>query len=139
MSMWSAMAGPDSSMVDPTELVEITTVGVVKIVSWREDDRGGSGPWKVHVQGGLWSSCRGRVKVSETYWENKGKGLTVCICGSFLQNFIKNIATLTINEIRVHVQLLHSVPGTRVSAKQLQRFTSARKSDRWERTPYPRQ
>ena len=39
-------------MVDPTELVEIITVGVVKIVSWREDDGGGSRSRKVHVRGG---------------------------------------------------------------------------------------
>jgi len=51
------MAGPNSSVVDPTELVEITTVGVVKIVSWREDDGGGGGSWEVHVQEGRRSSC----------------------------------------------------------------------------------
>ena len=50
--MWVTMAGPNSSMVDPTELVEIITVGVVKIVSWREDDGGGSRSRKVHVRGG---------------------------------------------------------------------------------------
>ena len=46
------MAGPNPSVVDPTELVEIITVGVVKIVSWREDDGGGSGSRKVHIRGG---------------------------------------------------------------------------------------
>ena len=33
VSLWITMAGPNSSVVDPTELVEIATVGVVKIVN----------------------------------------------------------------------------------------------------------
>ena len=54
------MVGPNSPMVDPTELIEITTVGVVKIVSWRVDDGGGGGSWKVYVQEGRRSGCRRR-------------------------------------------------------------------------------
>lgn len=56
--MWTIMTRPNPSMVDPTELVEITTVGIVKIVSWSEDNGGGGGPRKAHVLEGRWSSCR---------------------------------------------------------------------------------
>ena len=59
------MAGPNSSVVDPTELVEIVTVRVVKIVSRREYDGGGGWSWKVHIQEGRRSSCRRETKVSE--------------------------------------------------------------------------
>ena len=59
------MAGPNSSVVNPTELVKIATVGVVKIVSWREDDGGGGGPWKVHVQESRRSSCQRPVTISK--------------------------------------------------------------------------
>jgi len=54
-------------MVDPTKVVEITTVGVVKYVSRREDDRGGGWSWKVHVQEGWWSGCWRRVDIDEMY------------------------------------------------------------------------
>jgi len=50
VSLWITMTGPNPSMVDPTELVEIITVGVVKIVNWREYDGGGSRSWKAHVR-----------------------------------------------------------------------------------------
>lgn len=53
------MAGPNSSVVDPAELIIITAVGVVKIVNWREYDGGSSRSWKVHIQEGRRSSCRG--------------------------------------------------------------------------------
>lgn len=42
-------------MVDPTKIVEITTVWVVIIVSWGKDDGGGGRSWKVYVQESLWS------------------------------------------------------------------------------------
>jgi len=52
-------------MIDPTELIEIITVGVVKIVGWGEYNGGGGRPWKVYVQESLRSSCRRRIKVSD--------------------------------------------------------------------------
>ena len=48
------MAGPDSSVVDPTELVEIATIGVVKVVDWREDDGSGGGSREVYVLENRW-------------------------------------------------------------------------------------
>lgn len=112
------MTGPDPPMVDPTELVEITTVGVVKIVGWSEDDGGRGGPGK-YVQEGLWSGCRRWMKVSETQRAKERKNLTVSVCCSLSDNLIKNIAALAIKEIGVDAELLQSVPGTRVYAEQL--------------------
>lgn len=117
--MWVTMAGPNSSMVDPTELVEIITVGVVKIVSWREDDGGGSRSRKVHVRGGRWSSCQRRVEVNKTYQAKERKGLTISVWGILPENFIKDIAALTINEIGVHAQVFNGVSGARIFAQQL--------------------
>ena len=97
------MVGPNSSVVNPTKLVEVIAVGIVKIVDWRKDDGGGGGSWKVYyVQEGRWGSCRRRMKVSETPRTNEIKGLTVSIGSSLPENFIKGITALAIIEIGVH-------------------------------------
>jgi hypothetical protein len=58
------VVGPDSSVVDPTKFVEITTVWVVKIVNWLENDGGEGWTWKGRVQEGRWSGCQsGRTSV----------------------------------------------------------------------------
>jgi len=103
MSMWITTAGPNPPMVDPTKIVEITTVWVVIIVSWREDDRGGGGSWKMYVQEGLWSGCwRCRIMVNETRRGNERKGLTVSIWGSLSEDLIKGVTALAIKEIGMH-------------------------------------
>ena len=106
-------------MVDPTKVGEIATAGVVKIVSWCEDDGGGGGSWKVYVQESWRSGCRRRVDVNETQRGNERKGLTVSICGSLPENLVKGITALVVKEIGVHAQLLRRVPSTRIFAEQL--------------------
>jgi len=97
MSTWNIVAGPRSSVIEPTELVEVISVGVVKIGSWREYDRGGGGSWEIGVEDGRWS----------------GVGFN----SSLPENFIKDVATLAVEEIGVHAQLVQSIPSTRVCAE----------------------
>ena len=103
-------------MVYPTELVEVITVGVVKIVGWCEYDGCGRGSWKVHVWEGLRSGCGRGVEFSKAQRAKARKVLTVTISGSLSENFIKGIAALAIKEIGVHAQLVQGVPSTRVPA-----------------------
>jgi len=71
MSAWITVVGPDSSVVDPAELVEVTTVRVVKIVSWGEDDGSVGRSRKVHVQEARWGGCRRRTKSVKRYERRK--------------------------------------------------------------------
>ena len=64
--LWITMAGPNSSVVYPAELVEIITVGVVKIMNWREYDGGRAGSRKAHVREGRRSNYQRGMNVSGT-------------------------------------------------------------------------
>lgn len=110
------MAGPDSSVVDPTELVEIATIRVVKVVDWREDDGSGGGSREVYVLENRWGGYQ-REKVSESSGAEGRKGLTGSVDSRLSENFVEDITTLVIKEIGMHAQLIQSVPGARIYAE----------------------
>ena len=110
------MAGPDSSVVDPTELVEIATIRVVKVVDWREDDGSGGRSREVYVLENRWGSYQ-REKVSESAGAEGRKSLTVSVDSRLSENFVEDITALVIKEIGVHAQLIQSVPGARIYAE----------------------
>jgi hypothetical protein len=110
------MAGPDSPVVDPTELVEIITIGVVKVVDWREDDGSGGGSGEIYILENRWGCYQG-VRVSESCGAEGRKGLTVSINSRLPENFVEDVTALIIKEIGVHAQLIQSVAGARICAE----------------------
>ena len=59
------------------------------------------------------------MEVNKTYQAKERKGLTISVWGILPENFIKDIAALTINEIGVHAQVFYGVSGARIFAQQL--------------------